>query len=217
MSQQINLYNPILLRQKRIFSAVTMVQSLVLLLLGLLAFYGYARYQIAHLQTATERSEKRLENAQARLGRLSQQFSPRLKSAELEARIKHTEQELTTLAQAQQAMQQSGLLDSNGFSPYFQALARQIVDGLWLTQFSVAGSEMRISGRALKPELVPDYIQRLRNEKSMQGHRFSMLEMRQPQVPESQDGKSGKFTEKPINPPRYIEFTLQSAVTGAQP
>lgn len=213
MSQQINLYNPILLKQKKIFSSATMAQSLGILLLGLLAFYGYARYQIASLQSETERSAKRLENAQARVSRLAQQFSPRLKDAELEARIKHAEAELKTLAQAQQALQQSGLLDSNGFSPYFKALARQIVDGLWLTQFSVASGEMRISGRTLKPELVPDYIRRLGTEQAMHGRRFSMLEMRQPEVAETTEGKPGK----PASAPRYIEFTLQSATQGAQP
>jgi Tfp pilus assembly protein PilN len=213
VSQQINLYNPILLKQEKIFSSATMAQSLAILLLGLLAFYGYARYQVASLQTETERSAKRLENTQARVARLSQQFSPPLKSAELENRIKHVEAELKTLAQAQQAMQQSGLLDRNGFSPYFKALARQVVDGLWLTQFSVAGGEMRISGRSLKPELVPDYIQRLGHEQAMHGRQFSMLEMRQPEVAEAQDSKPVKS----INLPRYIEFTLQSTVAGAQP
>lgn len=210
MSQQINLYNPILLQQKKIFSAATMAQSLAILLLGLLAFYGYARYQVAHLQTVSMQSEKRLESAQARVGRLTQQFNPRLKSAALESRIKQTQAELGTLAQAQQALQQSGLSESMGFSPYFKALARQIVEGLWLTRFSVAGDEMRISGRALKPELVPAYIRRLSTEPIMQGRRFSTLEMRQPEATPAAEGK-------PSQTPPYIEFTLQSAVAGAQP
>lgn len=210
MSQQINLYNPILLQQKKIFSAATMAQSLAILLLGLLAFYGYARYQVAHLQTVSMQSEKRLESAQARVGRLTQQFNPRLKSAALESRIKQTQAELGTLAQAQQALQQSGLSESKGFSPYFKALARQIVEGLWLTRFSVAGDEMRISGRALKPELVPAYIRRLSTEPIMQGRRFSTLEMRQPEATPTAEGK-------PSQTPPYIEFTLKSAVAGAQP
>ena len=210
MSQQINLYNPILLQQKKIFSAATMAQSLAILLLGLLAFYGYARYQVASLHTASMHSEKRLESAQARVARLTQQFNPRLKSTALENRIKQTQAELGTLSQAQQALQQSGLSESNGFSPYFKALARQIVEGLWLTRFSVAGNEMRISGRALKPELVPAYIRRLSTEPIMQGRRFSTLEMRQPEATPASEGK-------PSQTPPYIEFTLQSALAGAPP
>jgi Tfp pilus assembly protein PilN len=210
MSQQINLYNPILLRQKKYFSAATMAQALGILLLGMLAFYGYARYQVASLQTATEQGATRLESAQARVGRLAQQFSPRAKSAELEQRIQQTETELKTLAQAQQALKQSGLLDSSGFSPYFQALARQIVDGLWLTQFTVGGGEMRISGRALQAQLVPTYIRRLSTEPALQGRQFSMLEMRQPAAAEGQEKKTA-------NLPRYLEFTLQTTFTSDKP
>jgi len=214
MSQQINLYNPILLRQKKYFSAATMAQALGILLLGMLAFYAYARYQVANLQTATEISAKRLESAQARVGRLAQQFNPRSKSAALEQRIRKAETELKTMVQAQQALQQSGLLDSRGFSPYFQALARQIVDGLWLTQFSIGSGEMRISGRALQAQLVPTYIRRLSAEPALQGRQFSMLEMRQPEAAKGPEQKSA-------DTPHYIEFTLQSALpadkAGAKP
>ncbi len=93
MSQQINLYNPLLLKQKKIFSARTMAQALGLIALGLAAVYGYARYQVANLQMETEQAGKRQEAVQARLARISQQFGPRQKSAELEGNIKRAEDE----------------------------------------------------------------------------------------------------------------------------
>ena len=205
MSQQINLYNPILLQQKKIFSARAMAQALVVLVLGILVFYGYARYQVANLQNASNFSEKRLENAQARFGRLSQQFSPQTKSAALDQQISQIETDLKTLTQTQVALKQSGALESGGFSPYFQAMARQIVDGLWLTGITVTSGDMRISGRALKPELVPTYIRRLGAEPAMRGRQFSTLEMRQPPSTETPEGK-------PSVTPAYIEFSLQSAL-----
>lgn len=210
MSQQINLYNPILLQQKKIFSARAMAQALVVLVLGILAFYGYARYQVTSLQSASNFSDKRLENAQARFGRLSQQFSPQVKSAALDQQISQVETDIKTLTQTQVALKQSGALESGGFSPYFQAMARQIVDGLWLTGITVASSDMRISGRALKPELVPIYIRRLGAEPAMHGRQFSTLEMRQPAGTETQDGK-------PSVAPAYIEFSLQSALMTPEP
>ena len=210
MSQQINLYNPILLQQKKFFSARAMTQALAVLMLGMLAFYGYARYQVASLQSASTLSEKRLGSAQARFGRLSQQFSPRTKSAALDMQINRVETDLKTLTQTQLALKQSGALENGGFSLYFQAMARQIVDGLWLTGVTVASSDMRISGRALKPELVPAYIRRLGAEPAMRGRQFSMLEMRQPSVAETKQGK-------PELAPNFIEFTLQSAVKAPEP
>lgn len=209
MSQQINLYNPLLLKQKKIFSAKTMAQALGLIALGLVAVYGYARFQVASLETETERAAKRLEAVQTRLARTSQQFAPRQKSAELEANIRRAEAELQALHEVQAVLKQGGAVSVHGFSPYLQALARQMVDGVWLTAVEVSGSEMMIGGRTLKAGAVPEYIQRLSRESVMQGRKFAMLEMHKPIAAATKDGKPG------IAPP-YIEFTLQSTAKEAK-
>lgn len=210
MSQQINLYNPLLLKQKKIFSARTMAQALGVITLGLIAVYGYARYQVANLQVETDQAGKRQEAVQARLARVAQQFGPRQKSAELEENIKRAEAELLALAGVQAALKQGGLAGASGFSPYLQALARQIIDGVWLTGIEVSASEMAISGRTTQPGLVPDFIHRLGSEQIMQGRKFAMLEMRQPPAaPPAKDGKPGAV-------PRYIEFSLQSSLKEAK-
>lgn len=205
MSQQINLYNPLLLKQKKIFSSKTMAQAMGLIALGLIAVYGYAYYQVTLLQMETEYAAKRHAAVQARLTRITQQFGPRQKSADLELNIKRAEAELQALTEVQAALKQGGLVSASGFSPYFKALARQAVEGLWLTGFSAAGSEMAINGRTLRPGLVPDYIHRLSGEEIMQGRKFAMLEMRQPEATATKEGKT-------VVAPRYIEFTLQSAL-----
>lgn len=209
MSQQINLYNPLLLKQKKIFSARTMAQAIGLIALGLVAVYGYAHYQVSYLQQETELAGKRHEAVQARLARISQQFGPRPKSGELEANIKLAEADYLALTDVQTALKQGDPSSASGFSPYLTALARQAVEGVWLTQFSLIGGEMSISGRSLKPSLVPDYIHRLGDEKIMQGRKFAMLEMRQPTAPAAQEGKVAVA-------PRYIEFTLQSVLKEAK-
>jgi hypothetical protein len=50
MSQQINLYNPLFLRKQKYFSARTMLQSLGLIAVGLLALYLYALVQTRGLE-----------------------------------------------------------------------------------------------------------------------------------------------------------------------
>ena len=210
MSQQVNLYNPIFLKKRKMFSSVTMAQALGLLLLGLILFYGYARFQVANLQTESERSAKRMEAAQSRFARLGQQFGPRLKSTEIESKIKQAEDELQALDAVQGALNKGSVVSGSGFSPYFKALARQVVAGLWLTNFSIAGGEMAISGRTLKPELVPDYIHRLGQEPVMQGRKFATLEMRQPEAAATKDGKAGTI-------PPFVEFSLQSAAKETKP
>ena len=209
MSQQINLYNPLLLKQKKIFSSKTMAQAMGLIVLGLIAGYAYAYFQVAALQMESEHAAKRQEVAQARLTRIAQQFGPRQKSGDLALSITRAEAELQALTEVQAALNQGGLGSASGFSPYLKALARQAVEGLWLTGFSATGSEMAISGRTLKPGSVPDYIHRLSGEEVMQGRKFAMLEMRQPEAVATKDGKT-------LVAPRYIEFTLQSALKEAK-
>lgn len=215
MSQQVNLYNPIFLKQKKIFSSKTMLEALAVLVLGLMVFYGYARYQVANLQTESERSAKRLEAAEARFGRLAQQFGPRQKRGDIEAKIRQTEAELNTLGEVQAALNRGVVGAGNGFSPYLKAFARQSISGLWLTGFSISASDMAISGRTLKPELVPVYIQRLSEEQVMQGRKFALLEMRQPAALVSTAPPAEKEVKAVIPP--YVEFSLQSSAEKAQP
>ena len=52
MSQQINLFNPIFLKQRKYFSLLAMLQALGLIVLGSLFLYGYALYQVEQLRAA---------------------------------------------------------------------------------------------------------------------------------------------------------------------
>ena len=74
MSQQINLFNPIFMKQRKYFSLLTMLQALGLIIAGSLVFYGYAIYQVASCRQADEMS-KRYEAEQARLAALPIEFS----------------------------------------------------------------------------------------------------------------------------------------------
>ena len=66
-----------------------------------------------------------------------------------------------------------------GLAEYMRALARQAVQGLWLTAFSVdeGGVNFSISGMALSPELVPVFVRGLGAEKSMRGRSLDNLAM----------------------------------------
>ena len=49
MSQQINLFNPVFLKQKKYFSVIAMGQALAMIAVGSALFYGYANYQVQQL------------------------------------------------------------------------------------------------------------------------------------------------------------------------
>ncbi|OIR18228.1 hypothetical protein GALL_15560 [mine drainage metagenome] len=200
MSQQINLFNPIFLKQKKYFSVVAMSQALGLIVLGSAVFYAYAAYQVAQLSRQAEESAKRYAAEQARLASYSNEFSLQRSGQMLEDELKQVEAQ----ARAQDAVLttlKSGVIgNTEGYSEYMRAFARQSINGLWLTAFDIVGdgAQMSLSGAVVNPQLVPSYIQRLGKEKIMRGKTFSTLQMQQPK----KDG------DRLV--PRYVEFNLRS-------
>lgn len=201
MSQQINLYNPIFLKQKKIFSAVTMAQALAAILVGSVAFAAFAHYQVRQLAAEIQRGEARVKTEEARLARVTGEFSARAKSTELEAAIKRAEAELKLREDVVALLAGGALGERGGVSAYLRALARQNPDGLWLTGFELAGKEMTLSGRALRGDLLPEYLRRLGREEVMQGRRFAVLNMQEPK----------RETGDKAQAPPYIEFSLRSS------
>ncbi len=205
MSQQINLYNPLLLKQQKLFSFNTMAQALGLILLGVLLFCAYAWYDTAALQRQDEETRRLHASSLAHLGQLSAATAARAPSKLLQEEVARAEAELNA-RQRVVALLASGVLGNKaGFSEYFRALSRQTTDGVWLTAFEVTGAGgVALSGRALKPEQVPVLIGRLKRESALAGKSFATLEMRQPPAPAA-DGNA---------PPPYVEFSLHNAAAG---
>lgn len=202
MSQQINLFNPIFMKQKKYFSALTMLQALGLIVVGAALFYWYALYQVGQLGKQYDESNRRYAAEQNRLARYSVGYSPQKSRQLLDQQL----QKLETQAAVQQeligALKNGAIGNTTGYSEYMRAFARQVVPGLWLTGFDIEGdgTQISLSGGVLDPGLVPVYIQRLDREKIMQGKSFAALQMQQPRA---EGGKAA---------PAYVEFTLQSAV-----
>jgi Flp pilus assembly protein TadB len=200
MSQQINLFNPIFLKQKKYFSVKTMLQALGLIVLGSVLFFAYAVYQVAQLSRQAEEMSKRYVAEQARLVSFSKEYSPQQSAKQLEDELKQLEAQAAAQDAMLNLLRSGALGNTEGYSEYMRAFARQSIKGLWLTAFDIAGdgAQMSLSGAVLSPQLVPAYIQRLGKEKVMRGKTFSTLQMQQPK----KDG------DRLV--PSYVEFNLRS-------
>lgn len=211
MSQQINLFNPIFLKKKKYFSAVTMAQGLGLILLGSIVVVVYAKIQLDDLKAETVATSNQLKQTKAQVAKVAADYAPRQKSKELEEEITRVEADLRQQKQALDIVLKGGVGNTKGYSEYLRAFARQIVDGLWLTGFSIsgAGNALELQGRALQPQLVPVYISRLRQEPAMRGKAFDTLAMEMPgggAEPAHDPAAAGKQRVHAS----YIEFTLRS-------
>lgn len=205
MSQQINLYNVQLLRQKKYFSANAMLQALLLILLGYAAFYGYAAYQMRQLLVQTDETANLYASEQSKLARMNIEFSPEQARKSQEEEIKKTDIRLVLQRELIATLKSGAIGNTSGYSEYMRAFARQASYGMWLTGFEISGDavQMTIRGAALSPELVPVFIKRLSHESIMRGKEFAALGM-QLHKPD---------TGKPEGRP-YLDFTLHSSEAG---
>ena len=202
MSQQINLFNPVFLKQKKYFSVRAMLQALALIALGSGMFFGYAKYQVSLLAQQSAETSKRYAAEQLRFASFSREFSPQKSGQALQDELKKFESEAAAQKEILDTLKTGVIGNTDGYSEYMRAFARQTLSGLWLTGFTIDadGSEMSLDGAALTPKLVPTYIQRLSKEKVMKGKNFSSLLMQQPKALPAQSA-----------PKSYVEFSMHSA------
>jgi Fimbrial assembly protein (PilN) len=208
MSQQINLFNPIFMKQRKYFSLLAMLQALGMIIAGSLIFYGYAVYQVDQLKLQSEENTKRYNAEQLRLARSLNEFSPQQANQLLQDEVQRLEKQTAEQNELIETLKSGAVGNTTGYSEYMRAFARQVVQGLWLTGFKVTGdaAQISLSGGVVNPELLPAYIQRLGKERVMQGKTFSTLKMQQSKAEES--GVAGQTPA--VATRRYVEFTLYS-------
>jgi len=209
MSQQINLYNPLFLRKEKHFSVRTMLQSLGLIALGLLALYAYALVQTRELESVAGEYTRQLGTQREQFVRLSGQGSSKL----LQAEVARLESALAARRGMLDALQGGELGNTNGFSRYFAAFARRPMRGVWLTGFSVgeSGNELRIRGRVLYPDLVPAYLKALNKEDVMRGRQVVELKLA------ARDESAARGAQPATGPARFVEFDLSAPLRDVEP
>jgi len=209
VSQQINLFNPVFLQQKKIFSARTMAIALLVLFAGVTAIKLYGDVRLKSLQAQADAGAAQLAQKQARLVSVTAEFAPRQKSPEVDAELAEAERQLAALRDVSGVLARGELGNTQGYAEYFRALARQHADGLWLTGVSItgAGLDIAVRGRALDPQRVPGYLNRLTTEPIMRGKAFGSL-----QISQATAAQNGASTVAP-----FVDFSLQTTPEGAKP
>lgn len=202
MNQQINLYQPMFRRQEKVFSAMTMMQTSLLFLIVLSTIYFYGQYRINPLQIELQKFTRDVRSLQSRVDGYRRKLPQPGKSQLLDTEIARLEKELQQRRQIQDILQRQELGNAQGFSAYLKALARQHVQGTWLTRVAIdnGGKSLSLQGKTLSSELVPRYIQRLSEESTLAGLSFNVMELRRP-------GTTGKQAA-PVN--GALDFSIST-------
>ena len=213
MSQQINLFNPIFLKEKKHFSALTMAQALGVIVLCVFLMFAFSLFQSRSMNQEAVKAATQLADAQQQITKINAELGARKKNQALADEAKRVQDEQAALQQAVTRLQNDEFGGRKGYSAYLRAFARQIVDGVWLTGFSIdgSGSAIGIQGRALQPEAIPVYISRLKQEPVMQGKSFATLEIQQPQKDAERKPQDATVEPKKDEGPQFVEFDLRAA------
>jgi Tfp pilus assembly protein PilN len=174
--QQINLYTAEFRRGEQPLSARLIARASVGMLLVLLAVEAVAVWQL-------HRARGGLEHYQAEESVVSRRVQA-LKSSQgvdqrsgLEQQIEILRREVQRREELKMLVGGQNLGNASGFSPYMEAMARQASEDLSLTRIGLlnGGSYLELEGWTRKPEAVPFYLRKLRDEDSFQDVKFGVL------------------------------------------
>jgi len=172
MAQQINLYSPILMAQKRYFSAMAMAQSLAVLVagLGLLGLWSV-------LTTATLRHELALsgttyEGERQRLG--AALASRPVVDKDASALMQELAQAERELAERQRLLDQLAppASEANRRSELLRWIARTVPAPIWLSEVRLFEGRLTLTGHTLQPEALRPWLAQLAEQPSLAGQKL---------------------------------------------
>lgn len=184
MSQQINLINPTLIKQKDFLTLVNMGVVYGVFTALMLGWWSYSHQQLKQLTRQKEDLVVAVQQTQERLTLQVAASAPRAPSLALQQQLALLETKQQVQAQMLTAIEQGRPQQDRGLANYMRGFARQTVDGLWLTGFSIdeTNKTMTVRGRSLEAEVLPNYMQRLGQEPVFAGKLFGGLHVQQASI-----------------------------------
>lgn len=231
MNQQINLVNITLIKQKPFITLNSLTAILAAMVVTMVGYSAYLQKEVSALKMQRQEIANNLTNTQNEIKALALSHAPQEKDNSLEKQITLLEKKIDLQQQILTLLSHSTNTPSNSYAGLMRAFARQNVDGLWLTGFSVDSQTdtINIQGKSLYSDLVPQYIERLSNESALKGKQFTGLNINLPKIEteinngndvgatsqvESDKVVTGlaKANRKLLTTklPNYIEFNLES-------
>jgi len=185
LSQQINLYQSEFIVQSDLLCAKN-VQNLLIIIVVLLTVISAFDYIQQQSQVDYLMELKAKHSKLAVLLQQAKQSAPSMVlDSHLQRQVNSHKLDIVNKQQVLDTLSGQTFGNTSGFSEYFKGLARQSVTGMWLTNFNIrsGGKNIGISGSAFRPELIPDFLTSLSNEKIFQGTTFQTFRVTRQENP----------------------------------
>lgn len=205
MAQQINLYDPALLRKRDWFALANVVLGAGVAALLVIAAGLLVRGGLPEMRAQAAAGESQLTDLRAQVLVLGQRAAERKADPRIEQELAVARQLAAARGVVLEMLRDQLDADAPPFAEHLRGLARQSMTGLWITGFAwdAASESMEIRGRTTDPALLPEYIRRLNREPAFRGLAFSALKV-----------AAGKTEGAPGNV-QFHEFALVPVQRGA--
>jgi hypothetical protein len=181
MEQQVNLYQPILRAEKRIFSARAIGGSLLALGACLGGLHAFGAWRTGRIERSVAIIERQVAAETSLRDGVSAALRPSRSIVELQAQALELTTDIAARERALDLVNRDTASPATGFAARLEALGRRQIDGLWLRTIVVGSGDglLALQGATVDGRLVPKYLAALAEEHAFDGVRFDKLAMRQ--------------------------------------
>ena len=180
--QQINFYQSQFKPKKEILSAIQFLAILgfVTLCLAILSIMLFSFQPDSSQEIDKQRTI--LGQKQQQLQQLQQKLEQNKENPLLRAELEKLQQTLNNETALLDYVSSRQLGNKNGFSSTLLAFSEQLLEDVWLTEFSLlnAGQYTALKGQTSSAELVPKYIDQLAESEPFKGKTFSVFNLQKP-------------------------------------
>lgn len=213
MSQQINLYDPALLRRREWLTATNLAAVAALIAVVVIGWGIWERALLGALEQEAELLATQNKSLRDEIATVGARRAGLKADAAVAAELSSGQDLLALRREAMEKLKTMTAPQAPRLADYLTALARQTPAGLWLTGFSVASGDagMEISGRMTDPTLLPEFIRRLNSETAFFGRSFAALQVNAAKPAAAPAGPSQGPAPLAATVPAYHEFSLAPA------
>ena len=212
MAQQINLCAPILLTEKRYFSASTMALSLgVFVLLGgvlCAAWVWNLQSATRGYNDATASQAREIEGLQAAIARSRANAAP-VDPALLQS-IKDTQAALAVRQTLLTALRAGVLTPGFAHSDRLRWVAASIPQPVWVTQVAMDDGRFEVAGFTLEPSALNEWVAKLSTSPLMRNLRLSNVKVESTSLTAGTDGAAQR-------PAASVQPTWSFSLASAEP
>ncbi|MCW9050597.1 MAG: hypothetical protein OQK50_09740 [Deltaproteobacteria bacterium] len=179
MRQQINLYQDILIDKPKPLQSRQSGLLLLVTVLCLVLISVYSYWQNYNLNTEVKRLQAQQLVESTRIAALEKQYPERQKNVLLEEKIQRLEQEIQGQNRALSYFSGQDE-DGNGkILASLEGLAQYPLKGIWLSRIRLldGGTEVQLSGSAVKADTIPDYLDLIGENHIFGGKVFARLKL----------------------------------------